>query len=591
MPIIEWLSVMHWLNPPERVVYIGVGEVIGEWIDWLIQINPAQVLLVEADSRKYARIIERQSQFVLQNRIPAHWKVINAVVTPSGQALPYHSLTLESESGIIAPENLKEYWPNISEKNINETAAAPNYISIGQLIESESVGSKTAQQLPKTWVIIDTLAAQSMIAKQLQILTETHLIVARVGLRDADTSIAGEVMVGQLQGLSHTLSEHGYELATNQILRHPHIAHGLWIKSFEYILRNHQQSLQSVYNQQRQQDAQHIRDISDEKASLEQSLLDLQNKLGDKELLNHKFQMTLEKCELDLSEMQKKLVQTQEVARLDIEQTHTVVKEQIESTIKQLLNANPTRGQVVDTIIKTIKSSADNSNKQIESYMAIQNYLSTGALPLGDYHGWPISPDLGKFLIEQIHTNRYDYIIEFGSGTSTALLARIMKNMLESADNSNSDNKKRIITFEHNEIYYHKTQQLLELSGLTDYVELNLTPLTDWSDETGAYRYYDCSESLVRLSTQIGEQNPKILLFVDGPPGSTCANARYPAVPMAYKYLQMHQIDVVLDDTIRVDERNAIELWQRYWEINLFNYEELRLNTEKGIYFAKTYKD
>lgn len=590
MPIIEWLSVMHRLNPPDRIIYIGVGEAMGEWIDWLININPAQVLLVEANARKYARIIERQSQFVLQNRIPAHWKVINAVVTPNGEALPYHSVTLESESGIIAPGNLKAYWPNISEKAGNQ-AEAPSCISIAQLIESDTEYSKILPQLPKAWLIIDTLAAQSIVAKELQILAEMQLIVARVGLIDADTGVSSEVLVGQLQDLSDTLSEHGYELSTKQKTRHPRIAHGLWIKPFEYILRNHQQSLQSVYNQQRQQDAQHIRDISDEKASLEQSLLDLQNKLGDKELLNQKFQMTLEKCELDLSEMQKKLIQTKEVARLDIEQTHTVVKEQIESTIKQLLNATPTRGQVVDTIIKTIKSSAENSNKQIASYMAIQNYLNTGALPLGDYHGWPISPDLGKFLIEQIHVNHYDYIVEFGSGTSTALLARIIKNMLERVDNSNSDNKKRIITFEHNEIYYHKTQQLLELSGLTDYVELNLTPLTDWSDETGVYRYYDCSESLVRLSTQIGEQNAKILLFVDGPPGSTCANARYPAVPMAYKYLHMHQIDVVLDDTIRVDERNAIELWQRYWKINLFNYEELRLNTEKGIYFAKTYKD
>ncbi|HSW22938.1 MAG TPA: hypothetical protein VLJ62_09235, partial [Burkholderiaceae bacterium] len=61
--------------------------------------------------------------------------------------------------------------------------------------------------------------------------------------------------------------------------------------------------------------------------------------------------------------------------------------------------------------------------KQVESFMSIQNYLASGEM-LTNFHGWPISPDVGVFVLEKIRERKYDLIIEFGSGTSTMLFAK-----------------------------------------------------------------------------------------------------------------------------------------------------------------------
>ena len=54
------------------------------------------------------------------------------------------------------------------------------------------------------------------------------------------------------------------------------------------------------------------------------------------------------------------------------------------------------------------------------------NYLRTGDV-LGDFHGWPISPDIGLFLLEKMREQQYDLIIECGSGTATALFAKALE--------------------------------------------------------------------------------------------------------------------------------------------------------------------
>src|SRR5690606_18045363 len=67
-----------------------------------------------------------------------------------------------------------------------------------------------------------------------------------------------------------------------------------------------------------------------------------------------------------------------------------------------------------------------NAVKQIEAFISIQNYLNARQGVAG-FHDWPISPDIGLFLIERIRERHHDLIIEFGSGTSTALFAKVVQ--------------------------------------------------------------------------------------------------------------------------------------------------------------------
>ena len=73
----------------------------------------------------------------------------------------------------------------------------------------------------------------------------------------------------------------------------------------------------------------------------------------------------------------------------------------------------------------TIKKEMLNATKQIEAFLGIQSYFNTGEL-LPGMHGWPISPDFALYLIELLETNDYNLVIEFGSGTSTVIMAKTL---------------------------------------------------------------------------------------------------------------------------------------------------------------------
>src|SRR5690625_7920306 len=99
---------------------------------------------------------------------------------------------------------------------------------------------------------------------------------------------------------------------------------------------------------------------------------------------------------------------------------------------------------------------AKNLCKQIEASIAVQSYLNFGTLPVS-FHGWPVSPDFAFFLIQHIEQSDYDLIIEFGSGTSKAILTSVC-----------ASKKKRIgkaikvLSFDHHDIYFEQTKSILE---------------------------------------------------------------------------------------------------------------------------------
>ncbi|WP_181337840.1 hypothetical protein [Hyphomicrobium methylovorum] len=246
---------------------------------------------------------------------------------------------------------------------------------------------------------------------------------------------------------------------------------------------------------------------------------------------------------------------------------------------------------------KGLRDELSKAVKQIEAFTFIQNYMAIGK-GLPSFHGWPISPDIGQFLIERIGERRYDMIIEFGSGTSTALQARaleINRNLRTNQNHASSRTSQgapSLCSFEHNPRFLRKTQRLLRSVGVEEHVELLHTPLKDWEDETGKYSYYDCNAALAALAKRLSAGGSKrILVLVDGPPGSTCLNARYPAVPLIFKHLEKHEIDLVLDDADRPDEKAAIALWRAHWKKRGISVREEMIASEKGLYFATNTDD
>lgn len=213
----------------------------------------------------------------------------------------------------------------------------------------------------------------------------------------------------------------------------------------------------------------------------------------------------------------------------------------------------------LDTVVKR---EVANAAKQIEAFVGLQSYFATGELPNvnTERHSWPISPDFALYLIELLETNNYDLVIEFGSGVSTVIMA---KTLAKVAGRRQGKPPVEFVSFDHLEQYYQQTLARLKHAGLAETVQLTLAPLQDYAALNGnTYPYYDCQKTLAALAQRHLAAGLRLLVIVDGPPAATGKHARYPAAPIVLTHFKSAQIDLLLDDYIRDDEKEIAQLWQ-----------------------------
>ncbi len=216
--------------------------------------------------------------------------------------------------------------------------------------------------------------------------------------------------------------------------------------------------------------------------------------------------------------------------------------------------------KVRQSLERTVKSEMLNAAQQLEAFMGVQNYLNHGE-HLPGMHGWPISPDFALYLVELIDGNDYDLILEFGSGTSTVIIAKTLKRLGRHRQGKAATLQ---IAFEHLEQYYAQTHADLIQAHANEKVDLVLAPLVPFKAPNGiTYSYYDCKWKLAELADKIKVcgTTVNLLVIVDGPPGSTGIHARYPAVPIVLQYFHDATIDIVLDDYKRADEKEVAQMW------------------------------
>ena len=220
-----------------------------------------------------------------------------------------------------------------------------------------------------------------------------------------------------------------------------------------------------------------------------------------------------------------------------------------------------------------------NATKQIEAHLAIQHYLQTGRT-MDQMHGWFVSPDIANYIIETLETVQYDLIIEFGSGTTTALMARVVQNKVYKGTLAND---MKIISFEHLDKFHKQTLNRLKELKIEDKVDLILAPLESYiATNNKAYPFYACHEQLSKALQQFYMERMRIFVFVDGPPSSTGRHARYPALPILLDHFPGAQIDVLLDDYIRNDEKEIVNMWENDIKTKGMDYTREIQNFEKG---------
>lgn len=224
---------------------------------------------------------------------------------------------------------------------------------------------------------------------------------------------------------------------------------------------------------------------------------------------------------------------------------------------KQADNLNRYRS----AIDSTIKKELSNATKQIEAFIGMQSYFSSGDLPLvnPERHTWPISPDFGLYLIELLETRDYNLIIEFGSGISTVVVAKALAKIARRVPSASVP---EFISFDHLEKFYKETLARIQQASVEQYARVIYAPLKEIELNGRTADYYDCAGTLTELAQRRPVNSLRVLVIVDGPPASTGKNARYPAGPLILAHFAGATIDLLLDDYIRDDEKEIARMWE-----------------------------
>lgn len=201
--------------------------------------------------------------------------------------------------------------------------------------------------------------------------------------------------------------------------------------------------------------------------------------------------------------------------------------------------------------------------RQSQAFTALVQLLQPVA-PLPLLRSWATLPDLALVLVGRVLAQRPTNIVECGSGSSTVLMAYVLKQL----------GRGRIVSLEHDAPSKAKTEDALREHGLEQYARVVLSPLIETRIGSESFKFYDL--------TGLSDVDRIDLLFVDGPPSFMQSLARYPALPLFWNKLSPGAT-VVLDDARRPKEREVARRWRNEFPQAEYDFAD----TQKGALIVR----
>lgn len=198
---------------------------------------------------------------------------------------------------------------------------------------------------------------------------------------------------------------------------------------------------------------------------------------------------------------------------------------------------------------------AERRLRNVEDVGLLAAWLGQDIPPLGT---WAIEADLGVLIHREIQSGKRA-VVEFGSGTSTLLIAAALAREATG----------RLVTFEHDAAFAADTRRRLDAAGLASWVEVVVSPLRRQVIAGREVSWHDVGAVLSYAHTRIE------LMVVDGPPQLE-RWARRPAVDVLHERLAPGAT-VLLDDGRRAGERRTAFAWAAtYPDMALYWHDTLK---------------
>lgn len=164
---------------------------------------------------------------------------------------------------------------------------------------------------------------------------------------------------------------------------------------------------------------------------------------------------------------------------------------------------------------------------------------------------WSLAADTLNFLEQQVQILKPKVVLEFGSGISTACLARYMQEL------HGNSNRVYVFSIEQDAEFLQRTKQLLETLHLEKYCRVVYSPLRARLIEGIRTTCYDLSEDFLR---EVLEDNRPDFVVIDGPAAEP--GARFGTLPLVRHFLSPGA-RFFLDDALRDGELRIAQLWSR----------------------------
>lgn len=164
-------------------------------------------------------------------------------------------------------------------------------------------------------------------------------------------------------------------------------------------------------------------------------------------------------------------------------------------------------------------------------------------------------------ILNDIQINKRQNIIEFGSGLSTILMARLIK----------KDNLPcKVYSVEHDKNWFDLLNTVLKKENTIENVVSIYAPLTSSKKSKNNIMWYNEESLLNSLPKNVFFD----LVIIDGPPAheKNKSLSRYPALPFINKKLNK-SYSVYVDDASRIGEQEVINSWKNElnFSFNLIN--------------------
>lgn len=514
LPWQAWLDVLSAVFPLRGIVVVGAGAGSGPWLQWLRSRRAGPVWLVEGDEAQYQHLLRHLPE-------GCDWTPRCNVVAPAPARITFHRASNPAENGLVPPECLRTLWPHLAEEGVVEVDAP---------VTLEALLAEAGDEA--NWLVLDCLPAAPLLQGGAARLSQLDVALVRVAVGEN----AGLDRAARHDAVDEVLAAVGLVCVHTRTERHPALAHALYVRE--------PAGLRAQLAEARSQaaiDQQKLDELTHSLHAARQAL----------EEAKQSHALALQQAQAGASRREAELRQQQEAWLQE--------KAQLE---KRLESSDAKLDKWGKSVESSIQREVANAVKQIEAFATLQGYLVSGDL-MPAFHGWAVSPDFALLVIELLEHNRFDAVIEFGSGSSTLLVARALAHLAR----KHPEHRRPIqVAFEHLEEFYAGTAKLLERAGLRDEVMLVLAPLTPMTLASGeVFNYYDPGDALADVVQRLAHvMAPRILAIVDGPPESTGPLARYPALELLLTAFPRQHGYFLLDDYRRSSEQQTVCKWEDF---------------------------